>query len=66
MIKKEVKDGIVHTFSDEGYKIRRKGTDFPVNNAYEPLGKEHEWEEVIPEPAEQPVEEPAEQEQTEE
>jgi len=50
MIKKEIKDGIVHTYSDAGLKIQRKDSKFPVNNAFEEVGKEHEWEEVEPEP----------------
>lgn len=46
MIKQETNNNIVHTYSDEGKQIRQKGTKFPVNNAYERVGKEHEWEEV--------------------
>ena len=49
MIKKEIENGIVHTYSDAGLKIQRKDSKFPVNNAFEEEGKEHEWEEVIPE-----------------
>ena len=49
-IKKTIKDGIVHTYSDAGLKIQRKDSKFPVNNAFEEVGKEHEWEEVEPEP----------------
>ena len=46
MIKQVTENGIVHTYSDAGKKIRQKGTHFPVNNAYEEVGKQHEWEEV--------------------
>lgn len=46
MIKKETKNGITHFYSDKGKKIQRKDAKFPVNNAYEKEGKEHEWEEV--------------------
>ncbi len=39
-IKKTIKDGIVHTYSDAGLKIQRVDAKFPVNNAYEEVGKE--------------------------
>ena len=47
MIKTEIKNGVVHTYSDAGKKIHPKGAKLPVvNNAYEEVGKEREWEEV--------------------
>ena len=47
MIAKEIKNGVVHTFSDAGLKIQRVDVKFPVNNAFEEVGKEHKWEEVL-------------------
>jgi len=46
MIVTETKNGITHIYSDEGRKVRMKGTKVAFNNAYEEVGKEHEWEEV--------------------
>ena len=47
MIQTDIKDGIVHTYSDEGKKIRPKGAKVPVvNNAFEEEGKEREWVET--------------------
>ena len=50
MIKTETKNGIVHNYSDQGRKIHPKGRTLPLaNNAFEEVGKEHEWEEVAEE-----------------
>lgn len=47
MIQTDIRNGIVHTYSDEGKKIRPKGAKVPVvNNAFEEEGKERKWEEV--------------------
>ena len=46
MIIKSVNGETTHFFSDEGKKIRMKGSKRTFNNAYEKVGEEHEWEEV--------------------
>lgn len=48
MVKTEIKYGIVHTFSDNGNKIRIKGTSIEFYHAYESEKDDHRhvWEEV--------------------
>jgi len=50
MIKVEIKNGIVHTCSDAGKKIRIKGTSIEFYHAYESEKDDHRhiWEEVPP------------------
>ena len=50
MIKTEIKNGIVHTYSDVGIKIRIKGTRIEFYHAYESEKDDHRhvWEEVPP------------------
>lgn len=49
MIRTEIVNGIIHTYSDAGLKIRMKDTGWVVKSghAYEAVnGKRHEYEEV--------------------
>jgi len=50
MIQIEIKNGIVHTYSDQGKPIRMKGSNWVAKNghAYEDENAKHrhEWEEV--------------------
>ena len=53
MIKQEIKNDTIHTFSDAGFRIRIKGTDISFLEAYENqlADHRHEWEEVQENPS---------------
>ena len=49
MVKKEIKDGIIHFYSDAGLPIKQKRNKILFMEAYERVDNAHEWEEVKPE-----------------
>ena len=47
MIKTEIKDGVVHIYSDQGKPLLQKDTGLTFSEAYEKVdGKRHEYEEA--------------------